>query len=129
MKSCDYQEILTQFFKGKVNKYYPNNTYFFQHDNAPPHVSKSSINFLKKHRIDYLNWPANSPDMNPIENCWKLLSSEVYKNGKIFSNKASLWNSIQRAWDSLDDNIVKNLCLSFEKRLNMCLEKEGKWIP
>ena len=40
----------------------------FMHDGAPAHKSKSVSKFLTQHNIIVLEWPGNSPDLNPIEN-------------------------------------------------------------
>ncbi len=39
----------------------------FQHDNDPKPTSKATVGFLKKNRVNVIQWPNMSPDLNPIE--------------------------------------------------------------
>jgi len=57
----------------------------FQQDNAPCHVSKDSRSWFSTNNIPLLNSPANSPDLNPIENAWAYLEKRLRKRFPTFS--------------------------------------------
>ncbi len=49
----------------------------WQHDNARPHVASIYTQFLEAKNIPVLAWPANSPDMSPIEDVWDALDQRI----------------------------------------------------
>ena len=55
----------------------------FQQDNAPIHTAKSILKIFKNLKMKVLNWLAQSPDLNPIENIWRRIKFELSsKNSK-----------------------------------------------
>ncbi|KAJ7329803.1 hypothetical protein JRQ81_015977 [Phrynocephalus forsythii] len=67
-----YQEILEHFMLPSTDKLYGDGDFIFQQDMAPAHTAKSTKTWLNDHGITVLDWPANSPDLNAIENLWAL---------------------------------------------------------
>ena len=56
-----------------------NNLTMFMQDNARPHTARVTTAFLNDNNIDVLPWPAQSPDMNPIEHVWDHIGRQVYR--------------------------------------------------
>ena len=49
----------------------------FMHDNAPCHTARRVKQDLAEENIDVVDWPALSPDLNPIENWWHIIGEQV----------------------------------------------------
>jgi transposase len=70
-------------------------------------------------------WPSNSPDLNPIENLWHILHSNIRKRKVQTRNKDSLIEALREEWAKIDMEIIKSLCLSMPNRLQMVIDKRG----
>ncbi len=60
-----------------ADQLYGDADFIFQQDLAPAHSAKATITWFKDHGIPVLNWPANSPDLNPIENLWGIVKRKM----------------------------------------------------
>ncbi len=62
-----YQEILEHFMLPSADKLYGDADFIFQQDLAPAHTAKGTKSWFNDHGVTVLDWPANSPDLNPRE--------------------------------------------------------------
>ncbi len=100
----------------------------FQHDNAPPHCARVTAEFLKSKEISVLKWPAQLPDLNPIENIWGIMSKEVYKEGKSYLNCDDLWDAVQKSFAVIAPEVLKKVYESMPSCLIKVLESAGRRI-
>ncbi len=76
-KTAIYQEVLEHFMLPAADQLYGDADLIFQQDLAPAHSAKATSTWFKDHGIPVLNWPANSPDLNPIENLWGIVKRKM----------------------------------------------------
>ncbi len=69
-----YQEILEHFMLPSAGQLFKDADFIFQQDLAPAHTAKSLLN---DHDVGVLDWPANSPDLNPIEILWGIFKRKM----------------------------------------------------
>ncbi len=72
-----YQEILEHFMLPSADKLYGDADFIFQQDLAPAHTAKGTKSWFNDHGVTVLDWPANSPDLNLIENLWGIVKRKM----------------------------------------------------
>ena len=101
-------------------------------DNATSHVAKKTTVYLQLlglcgHRK--MNWPASSPDLNPIQNFCSMLKRKVYENGCQVTSKAVLWSAIVDVCRSFTSEEIQNLTGSMDNWLLQVISKKGSSLP
>ena len=82
------------------------------------------MNFLDKSNVCVLSdWPAQSPDLNIIENLWSILKYKV-KQRKLYK-KEEIWNIICDEFYAIDDDTIIRLYESIPSRLRNVREAKG----
>lgn len=97
----------------------------FQQDNASIHVSRVAKSFFSSASIPLLDWPARSPDLNPIENIWGIMSRDIYRNGKQYNTVGELKLAIHQSWLNIEAGTLRNLINSMPKRIFDVIKNKG----
>ena len=103
----------------------------FQQDNVPCHTAQTTTDWLKNHKMEVMGkgvWPANSPDLNPIEFLWSILEEELKSEKKTPHDLASLEKSLQAAWSRIKAGTLTNLILSMPDRIKSVIRARGKFV-
>lgn len=125
-KSKDYIKIISDYAVPHI-KNDLGDKFYLQQDNSPVHTSMEANKFFKEEGIPLIRWPAYSPDINIVEDIWKMLSDYVYDN-KQFENVRDLKEKIEEGFchlNSVFENDLKSLYLSIRHRLTVVLNKRG----
>ena len=97
-----------------------------QQDNDPKHTSRVAKEFIAENGICVMDWPSNSPDLNPIENMWQLMKDNVEK--RMPQNIDELTTFLAEEWEAIPQEIVNNLVASMKNRCESVLAKNGDRI-
>ena len=101
------------------------NGFILMDDNACPHRGRVVTEFLAGAAIERMVWPANSPDLNPIEHLWDQLKRSVYRRITEYSTLADLAQLLQEEWTAIPQWRVSRLVNTMRRRCLEVIEKRG----
>lgn len=94
------------------------------HDGATAHTSSVVKKFLSHAMLNVLpNWPANSPDLNPIEGIWGEIKAKL--QGRKFSSAEALWHEVRELWQVISQQRIHGFGVSMVKRIQACIKAKG----
>uniref|UniRef100_A0A8R1IRV4 DDE_3 domain-containing protein n=1 Tax=Caenorhabditis japonica TaxID=281687 RepID=A0A8R1IRV4_CAEJA len=97
--------------------------FVFQQDNDPKHTSGHIKNWFQRRRVDLLDWPSQSPDLNPIEHLWEELEHRV--QGVRASNANQKFDLLEAAWKDIAMSVIHKLLDSMSRQCQAVIDANG----
>jgi transposase len=123
-----YLAILEEHLTPILTDYFPDGNAVFQQDNAPCHTTHDVLEWLAEQHCGRMEWPPQSPDLNPIENFWVELKKAVRALGEV-ATKEQLWENIMTAtrnmWEPPGTAKIRKLIDSMPARVQAVLAARG----
>ncbi len=115
-----YQEILEHFMLPSADKLYGDADFIFQQDLAPAHTAKGTKSWFNDHGVTVLDWPANSPDLNPIENLSGIVKRDTRPN-----NADDLKATVKETWAFIPPQQCHKLITSMSRWIEAVIKAKG----
>ncbi|GFT72962.1 transposable element Tc3 transposase [Trichonephila clavipes] len=103
--------------------------FLFMDDNAPCHRTVADEQLLESEDIERMDWPARSPDLNPVEHVWDFLGRRLAAHTLPPVTIRELRLALQDEWAAMPQQLIDTLILSMGRRCETCLAVRGDHIP
>ncbi|GFT04719.1 transposable element Tcb1 transposase [Trichonephila clavipes] len=103
--------------------------FLFMDDNAPCHRTVAAEQLLESEDFERMDWPARSPDLNPIEHVWDFLGRRLAARTLPPVTIRELRLALQYEWAAMPQQLIDTLILSMGRRCETCLAVRGDHIP
>jgi transposase len=125
-----YLSILKEDLQATVDEYgVDQEKMIFQHDNDPKHTAGIVKEWLSNQPFEVIKWPAQSPDLSPIENMWALLKLKLYRDyDRPPKGMNEHWERIHETWYKITKEECQKVIGTMPERCKRVIKAKGYWI-
>ena len=123
MNRAKYREILDENLLQSTQDLRLGQRFIFQQDNDPKHTAKTKQEWLRDKSLNVLEWPSQSPDLNPIKHLWRELKIAVQQRSP--SNLTELERICREEWKKLPKYRCANLVALYPRILKAVIAAKG----
>nr|KAG5707095.1 hypothetical protein BaRGS_011806 [Batillaria attramentaria] len=81
--------------------------------------------YLEEESMELMEWPARSPDLNPIEHVWDMIGRAVRARVNPLRTLAQLGQALQQEWDQIPQQTIRSLICSMRRRCQAVISARG----
>ena len=123
MEQVQYRKILAEQMLPSAEELYPEGGWMFQQDNDPKHTANLTKQWFEDNGVPVLEWPSQSPDLNPIENLWSILDANLKDRRP--QNEAQLFDELKTGWENISLDLLQRLADSMPNRIAAVIKAKG----
>ena len=131
MDAPKYRDIMADVMLPPVEEKMPPN-WLYQQDNDSKHKSHlmmgnphaNAKSWFRENNVDLLDWPSQSPDLNPTEHLWHELEQKL-GNRDFRGQPAAMWTALQEVWTKISPDYISKLIDSMPNRCEAVSKSRG----
>ncbi len=94
-------------------------------DNAQAHTARIVIMCLDQEGIDVMDWPARSPDLDPIDHPWDMLQRRASHRPNRSQTIQTPTEALMEEWNTIDQGFSRRLIRNMPRRCWECIQAQG----
>ena len=125
ISSSRYCQIFQDSLLQIIDWYYPDGDFVFVQDNAPCHTSAEILEWLNERHIKVCQRPPPSPDMNIIENIWRIMKLELRKVADSIISRHDVIQTLKQIWREISDERIFQMYQTLPARMRAVPRSKG----
>jgi len=123
LEQRQYRDILDTYMLPSKEVLFGDGEWIYQQDNDPKHTAILTSNWFIENYVPIMEWPSQSPDLNPIENLWTIVDQAA--SSREPQNEEELLEVLQGAWHSIPHEMLDKLVCSMPSRCAGVIANNG----
>jgi hypothetical protein len=120
-----YKDILTSWIPSMVEDQFGDDSWLYQHDSAPCHKAVSAREWFVNDKVPKMDWPAQSPDLNPTEHLWDELERRLRSRPQRPTSLTALTTALQEEWATIPPEMFRHLVENHPCRVRAAIKAKG----
>lgn len=97
----------------------------WQQDSAPCHTAKATKDYMESKGLHIMDWPPQSPDLNPIENIWGIMKQNISKRRHKVTTLPQMEQAVKEEWDNITQEEIQKVIDSMGERVDKLISVKG----